>query len=110
MKRVSTISDTVISQLGLDLSSLEWQKLSLCSGVPPRLFYEDYEKDAENAKQVDALCLSCPVMKQCAEAGADGEHGVWGAIFWDGSGKPDKSKNKHKTELVWQEIRTKISD
>lgn len=96
--------------MGLEATNLEWQRLSLCANVEPDWFFKDYESDVEVAKQVDSLCLSCPVMMQCATAGQRGEYGVWGAVYWDGSGKPDKTRNKHKTEVVWETIRTRISD
>ncbi len=107
MIRVSMQSE-ILNQLGVDPSHLEWQKFALCPETDPAWFFEDYEKDPEIAKQVDNLCLSCPVLKQCLEQGSQGQFGVWGAIYWNGSGKPDAAKNKHKTPEVWSEIENKI--
>src|SRR6187431_1381259 len=97
----------LISLLGIDPEEFTWQNLGLCVGTDkPTHFYEDYESDVEVALQVDQMCLSCPVMAACAKAGMEnGETGVWGGIYWNGSGKPDKARNAHKTDAVWAEIR-----
>lgn len=102
---------TLISLLGIDPDDFIWQDLALCANdEEPTHFYEDYEADTEVARQVDEMCLSCPVMAACAKAGMEnGEHGVWGGIYWNGSGKPDKARNAHKTDAVWLEIQTRIA-
>lgn len=72
------------------------------------MFYEAYESSNSVARMVDDMCLSCPVLSQCLQSGVDNsEWGVWGATYLI-SGKPDKNKNSHKTEEVWQEIRERI--
>lgn len=101
---------TLISLLGIDPEDFIWQDLALCDGADPSNYYENYESNAEVAKQVDEMCLSCPVMAACAKQGqAGGESGVWGAIYWNGSGKPDKARNAHKTDAVWIEIQNRIA-
>ena len=110
---------TLISLLGIDPDDFIWQDLALCADVAnadeddpitPASFYERYEADTEIATQVDEMCLSCPVMAACAKTGMqNGEHGVWGGIYWNGSGKPDKARNAHKTDAVWLEIQTRIA-
>jgi hypothetical protein len=77
--------------------------------MDPELFYSKYENDEEVAKQVDQACLSCPVMKQCGLRGPQGEHGVWGGIYWNGSGKPDNNRNSHKTPEIWEDIRERLA-
>lgn len=99
---------SLLDELGLDPDEFEWQDLALCRGFPTETFYEDYETDAESAKAADQACLSCPVIQQCFFKGAAGEHGVWGGVYWNGSGKPDKNKNAHKTDEDWQEIYDKV--
>ena len=100
---------SLLEELGLDAESIEWQQLSLCKGMDTELFYDDYESNSKTARQVDQACLTCPVMAQCAQQGQNGEYGVWGGIYWDGQGKPDKAKNAHKTEEDWAEIRRRLS-
>lgn len=104
------MSDELIRNLGLDPESIDWQDLALCQHITTSLFYEDYESDPEIAKATDQACLTCPVMKECATiAQENNEYGVWGAIYWNGSGKPDVTKNSHKTEVTWEIIRGRIS-
>lgn len=87
---------------------MEWRDLALCDGADTNLFYDDYESDETVARVIDEQCLSCPVLAQCLEAGVTGgEWGVWGGIYL-ASGKPDRSRNTHKTEEVWEEIRERI--
>lgn len=99
---------SLLEELGLDPADFEWHDLALCKGMPFDSFYEDYESDVEVAKAVDEACLSCPVMKECFFKGGEGEHGVWGGVYWNGSGKPDKNKNAHKTDETWQEIYDRV--
>lgn len=94
--------------LGLDPEELEWKDLALCSQMDTNLFYDDYESSEQVARMVDDICLSCPVMKQCLQRGTDnGEWGVWGGIYLV-SGRPDSSKNTHKTTETWQEIKERL--
>jgi hypothetical protein len=102
------MSTNLLEELGLDAESIEWTQLSLCRGMETELFYDEYESDPKIACQVDQACLVCPVMAQCGQQGLSGEYGVWGAIYWDGQGKPDKAKNAHKTEEDWKEIRRRL--
>lgn len=107
-------SHTVISleSLGLDPETFTWHDLALCDGVDePDLYFDKYESDKTVAKQIDEMCLHCPVMKQCAQTGMErGEKGVWGAIYWNGAGNPDANFNAHKTEEVWEKIRERMTE
>ena len=106
-KSTTGMSD-VLAALGIDLETLEWQDLAICSGMDTNDFYENYESNERVAKMIDQACLSCPVMKQCLEAGTiNGEHGVWGGIYLT-AGKRDKNRNSHKTEAVWEAVRERI--
>ena len=101
----------LLEQLGLDPETFTWHDLAACVGIENAdIFYDRYETDKRTAKQVDEMCLHCPVMKQCAQAGMNGETGVWGAVYWNGNGKPDASKNEHKTEDVWWRIREAMQE
>lgn len=98
----------VFEALGLDSEELAWQDLSVCAGQDIGLFYERYEGSSRTAKLVDQMCFSCPVRNICLQAGVDNnEWGVWGGVFLT-SGKPDESKNSHKTPQDWQKIREGI--
>ena len=81
-----------------------WMKDGLCVGMPYDLFYENYERSPKLRPYVDQICQHCPVRRECRVAGSEGEWGQWGEIFWDGSGKPDRERNKHKTDQDWIRI------
>lgn len=89
----------------LEDETVEWYHLGVCRGMPTNYFYDDYETDPVFAKTMDAICLSCPVRNMCLREGVDNnEYGLWGGIFLN-NGKPDKSRNAHKTEDIWEVIR-----
>ena len=98
----------ILDELGLDPEDFEWQDLALCGNMSTSFFYDDYESDKETAIAADQTCLRCPVIKECFFTGAKGEHGVWGGVYWNGAGTPDKNKNSHKTQEVWLEIRRRV--
>lgn len=103
-------NDALSELLGLDLEEIGWQDLALCEQMPTNMFYDEYESDEQVAKIVDEACLSCPVMTQCLERGIENsEWGVWGGIYLV-SGKPDLSKNDHKTQEVWTQVRERIGE
>lgn len=103
------MSESILEILGLDADELEWQDLSLCANMETELFYDKYESSSSVAKMVDEMCLSCPVFKQCLQTATEnGEWGVWAATYLT-SGKPDKNRNSHKTEDVWNQIKERIA-
>jgi len=96
--------------LGIDKEDLEWYHLAICNGMTTDSkfdwFYDLYEADKEAAKQVDELCLSCPVIKICYEQGVNNkEKGVWGGVYMD-LGRPDKQHNAHKTVEVKKRLKS----
>src|SRR5665647_165799 len=99
---------TLLEELGIDPSAFIWEDLALCNGMDTNLFFDDYEAGKQVARQIDECCLSCPVFKECQTQGVDGNYGVFGAIYWNGSGRPDVNRNEHKTEAVWQRIRERL--
>lgn len=99
----------LLDELGLDPEDFEWSDLALCKAMSTETFFDEYEKDEEVAKAADNACLLCPVIKQCFFSGAEGQHGVWGGVYWNGSGKPDKNKNSHKTDEIWAAIHERVS-
>jgi hypothetical protein len=96
---------------------LEWYHLALCQhmndpveGKEPHTytdkFVEGYEDDPVLAQTMDGICLACPVRNMCLRAGIEGkEYGLWGAVFLN-NGKVDEQRNAHKTEDIWNEIRS----
>jgi hypothetical protein len=100
---------SILEALGLDPEELAWQDFAVCSGMNTNLFYDLYD-DEQIANMVDDACLSCPVMKQCLQAGTDNnEFGVWGGVYLN-SGKTDENKNKFKTPEVWAAIKARLSE
>jgi hypothetical protein len=100
---------SLFSQLGLDEQDVQWYHLAACNGMTtdPKYdwFYDLYEIDKEVAKQVDQICLHCPVIKMCHSEGVKNkEKGVWGGIYMD-LGRIDKQNNSHKTPEIWKQLK-----
>lgn len=86
-----------LSEFGIDEDFFSWRDLAACNNMPLGLFFEKYESDKVVARQVDQGCLSCPVQKECYQAGKQNkETGVWGGFYLN-NGTEDPIKNKHKT-------------
>lgn len=96
---------------------LEWYHLALCQHMNDPIpdkephtyidkFAEGYEDDPVLAKNMDSICLACPVRNACLREGIENkEYGLWGGVFLN-NGKVDEPRNAHKTEDVWNEIRS----
>lgn len=81
-----------------------WKDRALCLGLNNNLFFDKYEEDLPTSKSVDALCLTCPVLKKCFAVGISGkEWGVWGGIYLE-DGEISKEFNKHKTKQDWANV------
>lgn len=100
---------SLLKSLGIDAEEFEWYHLAACQHLPTELWFDKYEGDQEIAKAIDQSCLGCPVIRECFFAGSQNQYGVWGGVYWNGSGKPDKNKNSHKTPTIWDEIHRKVS-
>lgn len=97
----------ILNSLGIDQDDFDWYDLAVCRGMDTNLFYDQYEADQNIAKNIDEMCLSCPVLEMCFEAGKEmNEYGVWGGVFMS-SGSIDKSKNLHKTADTWKRLKKK---
>jgi hypothetical protein len=87
---------SILSEYQIDPEDFEWRKLALCQYLPDeeglnplRIMFEDFHDDADRAEAIKEMCRSCPVRKQCLEAGIDGkEYGVWGGEFLT-NGEPE---------------------
>jgi len=99
----------LFDKIGLDEEDVKWYHLAACKGMTTNSkydwFYDLYETDKIVSQQVDQICLSCPVIKQCyAEGVAGKEKGVWGGIYMD-LGRPDKQHNSHKSPEIWKKLK-----
>lgn len=90
---------------------MSWRDFALCqSGVPVEHFFDNYKDDEQIAKQVDEMCLSCPVFQQCHdEAVQNKEYGVWAGVFRK-NGLLYKKRNMHKTPEVWARIKARLEE
>ncbi len=87
-----------------------WVDEALCAGTDTELYFDKYESDQDTAREIDRMCLSCPVIKECFDQGVRSEsYGVWGGIFLN-EGKLDNVRNSHKTEAVWIRLLPLISE
>jgi hypothetical protein len=97
----------ILNDLGVDEEDFDWFHLAICRGMETNLFYDKYEVDVNIAKSIDEMCLSCPVVKMCYEAGVDkDEYGIWGGVYLN-AGLIDKTRNLHKTQEVWKRLKKK---
>ena len=87
-----------------------WVSEALCAGTDTEKYFDKYELDEDCAKEVDRMCMSCPVIKECFEEGVKTEsYGVWGGVFLN-EGRLDNVRNSHKTNSVWKRVLSLISD
>jgi hypothetical protein len=94
----------VIKHLGLNPEEVKWYHLAACSNMHINNFYDYYENDQRVARQIDEMCLVCPVAKKCLQEGMKNkEYGVWGGIYLH-LGKADKQNNTHKTQEIWKRL------
>jgi hypothetical protein len=53
-----------------------WHERAACRGVGPSVFFPDSTRPAASEAAV-RYCADCPVVEQCAEAGARERYGIW---------------------------------
>lgn len=95
----------LIKELGLEEDRLKWYHLATCKGMDINFFYDVYEADSESAKQIDQMCMHCPVINYCYEEGVSNkEKGVWGGVYLN-LGRVDVDYNKHKTPEDWKALK-----
>lgn len=98
----------LLEAFGIDAETFEWQRLSACQGMDTDLFFDKYE--GAKAKQIDELCLGCSVGKECFFDGEEKEEEGVRCGFYLIGGKPDQSKNSHKTQQIALDLAAKIYD
>jgi hypothetical protein len=102
--------NNILEELGVDPDDFTWEDLALCQNMDTELFFDKYVEDPVIAKETDEMCLHCPVLAYCHSEGPKGNWGVWGAVYWNGAGRPDESRNAHKTPEVWNAIQDRLAD
>jgi hypothetical protein len=95
----------ILSILGLDAEDIKWYHLAACLNMHVNNFYDNYENDQKLAKQIDEMCMVCPVANKCYNEGVENkEKGVWGGVYLD-LGRVDKQNNSHKTPDIWKRLK-----
>jgi WhiB family redox-sensing transcriptional regulator len=54
-----------------------WHRHAACRGCDPEMWFPERGESLGPAR---AICATCPVAAQCAEAGAFEKYGVWGGL------------------------------
>lgn len=99
-----------LQRLGIDPSNFEWQQLASCKGFDTNIFFEAYESDSVLAGEVDTMCITCPVLKECYEFGTKNKlFGVFGG-FYLSNGQVDKKRNEHKDKEFVKKLAGRIYD
>lgn len=101
-----TYQRSLLQDLGIDPESFDWRQLSSCRGLDINLFFDDY--DGAVARQIDQLCLNCPVGKECFLDAQEFEDEGVRCGFYLINGKPDPTKNSHKTKEMAAKLANKI--
>lgn len=95
-------------------ADFHWMQLGNCyqfgvTGPEDDYWFEQYEASDEVAKNVDAMCVACPMLEVCYEYGVNNKlDGVWGGIFLV-NGKEAPPKNRHKSDDTWRTIRNRLA-
>ena len=101
---------------------MTWRRNSECLNEDTNLYYEAFDSlddlsnlddlddyNQELAREVDAICLTCPIQKRCfAEGVSHLEWGVWGGIYFE-EGVVSERYNKHKTPEDWATMWSSIT-
>ena len=106
-----------LQSLGIDADTLNWTDLGTCSSIDLEfvtgdgdIFFDLYEKNPNQARATDEMCLRCPVTQECFNYGQDNElTGVWGGFYLT-KGDVDQSRNKHKSEEIVRQLSERIYD
>lgn len=82
----------------------EWSDVASCRGLHHNYFFDLYESNRIIAKNIDELCVNCPVRQECFQSGSGRkETGVWGG-FYLVNGEIDTHRNSHKNKFVWDKL------
>jgi Transcription factor WhiB len=101
---------SIIHDLGLFEDDLRWEQLATCKDYDTYDFFEGYETDKVVSKNVDEMCLSCPVVQQCFQFGRETKsYGVFGGVYLE-NGRPSRTMNSHKTDLHWKKLKASLGE
>mgnify|MGYP006092823825 CR=1 len=82
----------------------KWKEQAACKGYDVELFFDKYEEEQALRPAMDALCQSCPVMRDCFANGVSlKEYGVWGGVFLE-NGKVSREFGRHRTKADWATV------
>lgn len=87
---------------------MDWTEDALCAGPGTWRIQEWFfvERNADNKhvqilpheRQAKALCIRCPVRRQCLEQGFKEEYGIWGgALPWE---RREAKNDEHRTDRL----------
>jgi hypothetical protein len=80
-----------------------WRDQAACKGMETNDFFDNYEDNTEVRLEVDPICGSCPVARQCFAVGVSNKAwGVWGGVYME-NGKISREYGKHRTKAQWAE-------
>lgn len=103
-----SVTKSLLEQIGIDPRDFAWQHLAACDGMPVNMFFDDYEKDGITAQNVDQLCLSCPIARECYQFGVETKStGVFGGFYLI-NGIPSKARNVHKSQETALRLAEKV--
>lgn len=78
-----------------------WKNKASCLNMDTELFFDKYEEDEDCRKEVESICASCPVAKECFAVGiSQKEWGVWGGVYLEG-GRVSREFNRHRSKADW---------
>ena len=81
-----------------------WKEKASCKGYEVNIFFDKYEEEEQFRPAVEAVCASCPVMRQCFAVGvSQKEWGVWGGVYLEG-GKVSREFGRHRNKQQWGEL------
>ena len=105
-------------ELGIDPEEMSWEDWAACKGMGFHTFFDTPAKSEDEdeinpgyddvviARAVDDLCFNCPVQRACGIYGMQNKlEGVWGGMYLNARGRPDKTRNSHKSESQWKRLR-----
>ena len=80
----------------------DWRHLAACKGMDPEMFFPIHAHRG-SCNDAKAVCATCPVSKQCFEAGRTEHTGMWGGTSVDQrrkQGCPRNSFNHHYRQWI----------